>query len=348
MDPARPDLVGMALLEYLRARLRATHLTYAESPHQIGRGADTYTYAFRLTGHGLADVWNRPLVVRVFPGRHQSPRVVREATVQQFVVESGLPAPRLLAVEPTDDALGQAFVVMEQAPGVTVSQRIAKGDLATVYRLAGAAADAHVAIHRASVDGWPLPYEGDSIDRQLAMYREWIDRLRELEEPLTWLEGHKSKVEHEEPAVCHNDFQPSNLVADDNDRVVVIDWSNADLGDRHQDIADALVATHTTLLTGQQTLLRRLVHRCGRTVFARRYLSRYRRQFPIERERLRYWEAQRAFARWGVLGALQLLGPEAVAMRPLPPDGATNAVQRALVARQRAHLYRYFRERMTA
>lgn len=348
MDPARPDLVGVALLEYLRARLGATGLTYAESPHQIGRGSDTYTYAFRLTGHGLADAWNRSLVVRVFPGPHQSPRVVREAAVQQFVVDRGVPAPRLLIVEPTDDALGQAFVVMERAPGVPISQRIAAGDLAAVYRLAGAAADAHVALHRTSVEGWPLPYEGDSIDRQLAMYREWIDRLRDLEEPLTWLEANKHKVKHEEPAVCHNDFQPFNLVADENGRVVVIDWSNADLGDRHQDIADALVATRTILLPGQQTLLRRIVHRCGRIVFARRYLTRYGRQFPIERERLRYWEAQRAFARWGVLGTLQLLGPEAVGMRPLPPHGAMNAVQRAVVSRQRALLYRYFRERTTA
>jgi aminoglycoside phosphotransferase (APT) family kinase protein len=341
VDPSRPEHVGPALLEYLASHLGLAGATFADPAHQIGRGFDTYTYAFRLKGDALDAMWLRPLVIRIFPGAGQSPRVRREAAIQSFVVEHGYSAPRILAVEPTANVLEHPFVVMERVRGVPVSRHISSGNLIGIYRLARRTADAHVALHRLPVEGWPVPSEGDSVDRQLARAREWIGRVEGLEQPLTWLEAHKGSVLREEPSICHNDFQPLNLIADEDGRVAVIDWSNAELGDRHQDVADALVTMQTAPLPGSQTLLRRLLRRLGRSVFTRAYLSRYRGQLPVDRDRLRYWEAQRAFGRWGVLSVLESFGPESLAMKPVVAPGATAAGQRAL-------LRRYFTDRMRA
>ena len=343
MDPSRAESVGPALLEHLAVRLDAAGLSYVETPHQIGAGYDTHTYAFLLQGELLDRSWARPLVIRIFPGADDGPRLEREAAVHGFVVERGYPAPRLLAVESRPDVIGRPFIVMERVSGAPVSTRLARGDLLAVYRLAKAVADAHVALHMLPIESFPGPAEGSSVDRQLARFREWAGRIEGLDGPLRWLEEHRDTVKPEEPCVCHNDFQPLNIIAGPNDRVSVIDWSNAEVGDRHQDIADLLVSvsTGTPGPAAPRPLLTQLRRRWANSLFAWQYVRTYRRGLPIDRDRLRYWEALRALGRWGMLMVLRTLGPESLAMKPGP-------IETGVAAQDPARLYRYFWKRTRA
>ena len=90
---------------------------------------------------------------------------------------------------------------------------------------------------------------------------------------------------------------------DDEGRLQVIDWAGADVGDRHGDVADALVFMRTEPIR-EPIVLRSLAQRVGRSVFVCRYLSRYTQQYPLEMQRLRYWEVLRAFAWKGIVSAL--------------------------------------------
>jgi aminoglycoside phosphotransferase (APT) family kinase protein len=226
---------------------------------------------------------------------------------------------------------------MERAPGVPMSRRTAARNLITVYRLAEAFADAHVALHRLPVEGCPLPSEGFSVDRRLASHREWMGRSKELSEEFAWLEAHKAAVIPEEISICHNDFRPVNIIVGSSYQVSVIDWSNVDLGDRHEDVADVLVGMRTAPLR-ERTRPRRLFDRVSRGLFLWRYLRRYRQQLPVDPERLRYWEALRALVQWGVRSAFESAPSEWLAVQP-------NDAALQVVAKQRANLYRYFWQR---
>ena len=57
IDPSQADQVASALLAYLADHLGVAGLRFAEPPQPIGRGFDTYIYAFRLEGDGLDSAW---------------------------------------------------------------------------------------------------------------------------------------------------------------------------------------------------------------------------------------------------------------------------------------------------
>ncbi len=337
IDPTRPEQVGPALLDYLAAHLDAADLRFAEPLEAITRGWETHIYCFRLAGEGLDPAWARPLVLRIYASADQGGKAEREAAVQRFCAERGYPAPRPLAVETDLSALGLPFMIMERAPGVPMLERMARNPVAAL-RLAAAMADLHIALHRLPVDGFPTQAEGPLVEREIAHARQEIERLglKELDEPMRWLEAHKEMVLPEEPSVLHNDFHPLNIIVDEDDRMTVIDWPDASVGDRHHDIASTLVLIRTAPVD-PSSLRERVMTRFARGLLLRRYLGRYAQQLPIDRERLRYWEASRALNRWGL--SLVLLDPE------LSSDHKPDTAERVPAAHQAALAERYFRQR---
>lgn len=338
-DPSKPDDVRHALSEYLARRLNLAEIQYAEPPQPMGDGYDTYIYAFRLAGDELTPEWTQPLVLRIYSSDEQGPKAMREAAVQRFVAERGYPAPRPLVVEDADATLGLPFMVMERSAGKPLLDRIGFNLLA-VFRLVDAMAAAHVALHRLPIDGAPLTSDGPLVERQLAAVQAEIDRLQleGFEEGWAWLQQHKSTVAKEELSFTHNDFHPLNILVDGDDRLTVIDWSDAALGDRHHDLARTL-AVFWFAPSLARTRVERLALRTTRSFLIRRYLSRYRRQLQVDEERLRYWEAFHAFKVWGQLASLQVHGPEAIQAKQevverIPP-GLLSSVQQYFQQRTR-------------
>src|SRR5205823_3669542 len=74
--------------------------------------------------------------------------------------------------------------------------------------------------------------------RRLDELRDTIQRcdLRGLTAGLHWLDAHRV-AEPESPCLLHLDFHPVNLIQRDDGECVVIDWSEADVGDYHADLA---------------------------------------------------------------------------------------------------------------
>lgn len=324
IDPSDAAQVAPAFLAYLRERLGAPGLAYAEPPEEVTHGLTTYIYFFRLAGPGLDGEWAAPLVLRVFPFPDQGPQAEREAAAQRFAADSGYPAPRPLAVETSNDALARPFIVMERLPGVTMLDKIG-ANLGAATRLMEKMADLHVALHRLPFEDCPLPSEGPLIERALPAYREQIEsfRLRALDEPYAWLEQHRDMVLPEELSFCHNDFHPFNLVVDDDERIGVVDWQNAGIGDRHLDVAWPLVVMQTASPEPRK-LAERLIAPIARKFitpfFVRKYLSRYQKLFALNPERLRYWEAFRAFGMWARIEDPRAVGGMFAAQKPRPED----------------------------
>lgn len=325
IDPSRADQVAPTLLAYLGAHLDAPGLRYAEAPEPLGRGFDTCIYAFRIEGAGLDEAWARPLVLRLYTTVTQASKAEQEGAVQRFAAARGYPAVAPLAVEGIAEPFGLPLMVMDRVEGKPMLERIGLSPPA-VRRLFGQMASLHAALHRVSVDGCPLPADGSLVVRLLKALQERIERVssHELDDVLAWLEEHKGMVMPEEVSLCHNDFHPLNIMVGDDGRLTVLDWTDAALGDRHCDVARTLTLFHFAWIAGG-TALERLVLRLSRGFLRSSYLVPYRRELPIDPDRMRYWQAYHAAQGWLQMIELQdpgnpsMAGARLDAVERLPP-----------------------------
>ena len=111
----------------------------------------------------------------------------------------------------------------------------------------------------------------------------------------------------------HNDFHPLNLLVD-GDRVVLLDWSAAALGDRHCDVARTLA-----LFWLAGPLAKSAVERTALRLLRGYVVSKYRREYesllPLDEDRLRYWQALHAFGVWTQIAVMRQEGEAAIGAR---------------------------------
>lgn len=335
-DSTLPEPMAAALRSFIEERL-GREVRLDPAPRRIARGMRTDVYAFGVAGEQPGNgerAWSKPLILRLIASDQPASAVEHETAVYRFLHDLAYPVPEVLADDPSGAVLGQPFAIMERAPGRAI-QRMAPRNPLAAFRLATAFADAHVALHRLPVDGFPGRRDGSSVERQIESYRTWLGEPEENRETFAWLDARKNAVLPEEPAVTHNNYIPVNAMVDDQGGLQIIDWAGADVGDRHGDVADALVSMRTAPLR-EPNLLRSLARRIGRSVFVRRYFRRYTEQYPLDLQRLRYWEALRAFAWRGTVAAL------------LPTALERHNITREPYERQIASLERYLRRSQRA
>lgn len=326
IDPSDDAQVASALLGYATHALQLGTLTFTEAPAKIGRGFDTYIYAFLLAGNGLPQSWAGPLVLRLYPSAMQADKAEREGVAQRFAAERGFPAVQPLALERNAETFGLPVMVMPRASGVPMLERIGVNPLAIVRQFR-AMAELHIALHRLPVDGCPLPSDTPLVERRLALLREQIDHARsaELEEPYRWLEANTLMVIHEEPSLCHGDFHPLNILVADDGQLTVLDWSDAAVGDRHYDVGRTLALFHFAWIAAQSRV-ERVALRQARGFLAWAYRRPYARQLPLDSERLRYWAAFHALQGWTQLeelsdvGRAREVGVREDSIQRLPPE----------------------------
>jgi aminoglycoside phosphotransferase (APT) family kinase protein len=332
-DPDDTTRIGAALNSYLR---KGPGIGLTASIRRLGGGLDTYVYEFEVAGDGGATEWDGRLVLRVYPDMAQAEKARREEAVQRFACESGFPAPRPLLLETDGSAIGLPFMIMKRCAGRVMLDRFKNP--VEIPRMLSAMAGMHVRLHRLPVQDCPLPAEGSLVDRLLAAVHEQVGKPMpdEIRSALSRLEANAGLVRDEERVLCHNDFHPLNILIDGED-LCLIDWPDADIGDRHCDIART-----TALFWLAPPLARSVVERLALRALRRRlisgYLNRYRRELPVDAERLRYWQALHALRAWVQVEALRSgsapLGARGGAVDELP-KGLVPALKRYVEERIR-------------
>ena len=218
--------------------------------------------------------------------------------------EAGVPVPRPVALEPAGGRLGSAGMLMSFVDGTSVAPRILRkpeyeGAREQLTAQLGEALARIHAIDRSSVDGL-LPEPGT--DPALAQISEWERQLDEIGEPLPavelglrWLRAHAP--DPAESRLVHGDFRLGNFIVDERGLAAVIDWELAHLGDPAEDIGWLCIRSWRFGSDDRQ------VAGVGELdEFLAAYESAGGR--PIERERVRYWEAF-GNVKWAVICARQ-------------------------------------------
>lgn len=239
-----------------------------------------------------------PYVLRRQPTANQiflTPDVIREGQVVQALAGTGVPAPRVLWIEPSSKVLDAPFFVMEHVSGTVPMGKpsihqvgwlptLTPAQLSTLW---SSALDALVAVH--AVD-WrtthPFLIDGSPSDalrtyvKNLADWYGWTTRGREYpitDAALSYLHEHVAHLSVEAPVLVWRDARVGNMIFGADHRVAaVIDWEIAAIGAPEIDIAHwlffdefATSAIDVARLEGwpdRETTIEEYERRSGRTL----------------------------------------------------------------------------------
>jgi aminoglycoside phosphotransferase (APT) family kinase protein len=228
----------------------------------IGEGPITITPIAGGTQNVMARIkrGDREIVIRHPPPHkrgNSDETMRREARLLRALSNAAVPHPRLIADEPSTDALGSAFYVMECVDGFapTLGLPPAYADptwkhemgLSMADGIAALASVDHVAVglsdfgradgwlerqverwrsHLASYDGTP-GYDGHGID-SVVKVGDWLD----AHQPATW-----------KPGIIHGDFHFGNVMYchDEPHLAAIVDWELATIGDPLLDLGQLLI-----------------------------------------------------------------------------------------------------------
>lgn len=335
--PAAPTpaaLVAAELLSYLRNRQGLTSLEYSCAPEAITDSWETYIYRLQFTDQAPA-LFRGPLVLRIYDPLEGLPRLRRDYAVQRRLAELHYPVARPVLAEEDAGFLGGPFLLMEWIEGEMLLHRIMR-DYTALLWAPQQMADVHARLHQLPLDGLPRP-EKPFLQRQLQMLQASVEDygLTGLAPGLNWLLKHRP-AEAEAPSLLHLDFHPKNLLVHQRRCSAVLDWSESDVGDRHADAAVGLLMIDTAPVE-EASAWDRFMLPIGRFLTHQLYLNAYRRRLPLDRRRLRYYQAWSAFRRLSWYGSWLAAGPQVMGYKP----GAAVHVRPGHVADLENYFHRY-------
>ncbi|MGH7933267.1 MAG: phosphotransferase family protein [Candidatus Binataceae bacterium] len=283
-----------------------------------------------------------PLVLRFYEGSRADEKAAREYPTMCELARQGFPVPRPYLFEPRHEALGAPFMVMERVAGgplfATNSFPLAFKTFALgfigfvraqtrLHRMAeGAVRQSHAFAENDPPASAPL------LDRMLDLVADRVERapLPGLMDALTHLRERAARFRQAPPALLHLDYHPQNVIVRGLRVTGVIDWVNADRGDRHLDAATTAVILASSTMDRPRWMRDNAAGNSLRKLFASLYIPMYHALAPMEFERFRYCQAVTALLRLSTFGMMRVCGPESIGYRPDSIENITPAVVRLL------------------
>ena len=230
--------------------------------------------------------------------------MAEEFALLSRAAEANVPVAAPLAFEPDGGRFGSPGLLMAYVQGSSVAPRILRKPEFEHARtvLTGQLGEALARIHAVDTDSVDGVLPQPSTDPALDQISEWERQLDEIGEPLPavelglrWLRAHAP--EPAETRLVHGDFRLGNFIVDESGLAAVIDWELAHLGDPAEDIGWLCIRSWRFGNDDSP------VAGVGRLDA---FLSAYESAggAPIDRERVRYWEAF-GNVKWAVICARQ-------------------------------------------
>lgn len=262
MTSATLSSTSVLLENYLEEALGEPRVAVRDF-HKISDGSETEVFAFDMRIRHQ----RTPLVFRRYVGGGGCLKAASEAHALRCLARSAVPVPRVIAAEPTDKPLGFPFLVEERVEGEQMSSSDLRMPLNQLPPLLHRFVDLFITLHTLDISSLgilapgrfayprsPLDYAERKIEETRARIREF--ELVEFQPVLKWLEHRLPKMSCRRPSLLHNDLQPTNILMRGNDVAAILDWSAAEIGDYHADLASsALWGSTSSMPTLRETFL---------------------------------------------------------------------------------------------
>jgi aminoglycoside phosphotransferase (APT) family kinase protein len=288
----------------------------------------------------------QPLVLRWYQGSRTAEKGAREAVVMRLLAEADYPLPRPYLFEPDPGAIGAPFLLMERAVGqplfcISSFPKAFKTFSLGFIAFVRAQVRLHSLIQNGQITLAELPhaFTTDNIPGSLPLLERLfriVERRIEqgplpgLRDAVLVLRRRAARYSQAALAPLHMDYHPQNVMVSGTRVTGVLDWVNADSGDRYLCAATTAVILSTSAMTEPHWMDANLVGNSLRALFASLYLPMYHAAAPMELERFRHAQAVAALLRLSMFGMMRTRGPESVGFRPAAIENVTPAVVRLL------------------
>jgi aminoglycoside phosphotransferase (APT) family kinase protein len=315
VDPCDVNAVAGALLAYLKKRFASDDIHYLAYPAYNPNGWETHTFTFQLAParSELFPGYDRPLVLRVYSSPQGVPRAAHEFAVQRYLHGHDYPVPQPFLLEETCEVFGGPFLLMEKISGQTFYDNLLYFTWMMWPRCA-AMARLHARLHQLPTEGFPSPpgpFLTRRLDEMSGLIRDYD--LRGLRSGWDWLTANQPPSAT--PRILHLDYHPFNLLCGWYPAMHVLDWSEAELGDPHADVATSLMLMRCCSAK-EPNAWERLTLPLARWLVSRWYLRVYRWQIPLDRGTLAYYQAMAALKRLCGYGRWLRAGPLSTGCKP--------------------------------
>jgi aminoglycoside phosphotransferase (APT) family kinase protein len=314
----------------------------------LARGWETTVYEFNVAAGSARQrdlPMRRPLVLRFYYGSCAREKGAREAAVMGWLADTNYPVPRPYLFEPNDEALGGPFLVMERAAGAPLFSITSFPRAFKTFSLGFIGfVRAQVRLHSLglSMQRAPLkvPQAHSSANGQHALLLERLFRIIDerielgplpgLRDALISLRRRAGRYSPAPETLVHMDYHPQNVMVSGFRVTGVLDWVNADYGDRYLCAATTAVILSSTAMDHPLWMGENAAGNALRGLFASLYLPLYHAAAPMELERFRYAQGVAALLRLSMFGMMRVRGPESVGFRPEAIENVTPSVVRLL------------------
>jgi len=231
-------------------------------------GWESEIYAYTLTAGEPNQRHAVKRVLRLLTGGRMAD-AEREYHFLTLVNKAGYPVPQVYALGHETDGLGYPFIIMECIQGGSFGDRFITsltGDHGPLKQFITLFRCLHTLDWRPYVDN-PGEYDqpGDPFyhfDRLLAEYDSHLSQagVSDFEPVMGWLKVQRKHASCPVGSIVHFDFHHNNILEDAEGRLVVIDWTSAQISDFRIDLAWTLTLTlayrgpagHAAILEGYQ------------------------------------------------------------------------------------------------
>ena len=327
MPPRDDSEIARRLLHHLARAFECPDAVYLAGPSRIQGGFDTTILGFTLDH--VPPPLAGPLILRLGRANADPQRAKLETIVQNTLAEMGYPAPQVMVTEGDPHILGGPFMVMQRVPGQTLAHGIEGFGAGSSFPKRVHLLFSLPAILNGIIDQWvemqirlhQLPAEpllravaAAGIDAQAITFEGQFTRLRTIVERnaltgldagLAWLDNHRPS-QARVATICHGDFHPLNILADNGKPTGVIDWANMVIAEPAMDVGSAIANISTVPIALPAPL--RIAARAAIGAALRRYERAYRARRPLDDEAVRYYQVFRAVAQLVPVGAARATG----------------------------------------
>ncbi len=315
----------------------------------LASGWETTVFEFTLQSASkmyAAIPTGESLVLRFYQGSAADAKGAREHATIARLFAVGYSVPRPYAFEADHRALGAPFLIMQRLAGGTLfAIRSFPSAFKTFSMAFFSFVRAQSRLHKFDPASAPLreipralaPVAGSGddsplLDRVLATIANRIETgpLPGLREALNLVTERAARFRRSPDSLVHMDYHPLNVMVDGVRVTGVLDWMNADVGDRHLDAAMTAMILSSSAMEQPRWMRDNVIGNGLRASFAALYMPLYHAMAPIDFERFRYCQAVAALLRLSMLGMMRAHGPEVVGFRREAINEVTPAVVRLL------------------
>lgn len=332
MEPSADAAASALTAEALRERLAGWLGAPLAAFRALDSGWETTIFEFTLKARARWESeipLGSPLVLRCYQGARANVKAARESRVMFALAAAGYPAPQPFAFEPDPAALGTPFLIMARAAGGPLFETKSFPRALRIFSLGFPGfVRAQARLHRLAPQTIPPPESTDDnddaatsatplLDRMLATIADRVERgpLPGLKDARFKLAERASRFRNGPSVPVHLDYHPQNVIVSGMRVTGVIDWVNADCGDRHLDAATTAVILATSAMDRPRWMRDNPAGNTLRRLFTALYLPAYQALAPMDLKRFRYCQAVAGLFRLSTFGMMLAQGPEAVGYR---------------------------------